>query len=105
MMKSMKSSSDSSNMAPTNYRFGDKIIPSSQVFIARRHVYAMVSSRPIMMGHIIVCPTRVVQYLKDLTELETLDLFVCAKEIAKKLEDNYNVKSFNFIIQDGDAAG
>ena len=92
-------------MAPTTYRFGDKIIPSQQVFIARRHVYAMVNLRAIMIGHVVVCPTRVVQHFKDLTELETLELFQCAKEIAKKFEDNFKFKSFSFILQDGDNAG
>ena len=58
----------------------------------------MVFSKALVGGHVLVCPTRVVQYLRDLTELEVLDLFVCAKEIAKKFEDNYNVKSYSFIL-------
>lgn len=92
-------------MAPTTFKFGDKVIPSQQVFIARRHVYAMVNVSPLVAGHVTVVPTRVVQHFKDLTELETLELFVCSKEIAKKFEDTFKVRSFSFIIQDGDNAG
>ena len=75
-------------MAPMTYRFGDKIIPTSYVFISRRHVYAMVNPFSSSGGHVIVVPTRVVEHLKDLTELETLEIFVCAKEIAKKFEES-----------------
>ena len=58
----------------------------------------MVNIKPINAGHVIVCPTRVVLHLRELTELETLELFTCAKEIAKKFEDIFKVRSFNFII-------
>lgn len=92
-------------MAPTTFKFGDKVIPSEQVFIARRHVYAMVNVNPLVVGHVTVVPTRVVQHFKDLTELETLELFVCAKEIAKRFHESFNVKSFNYILQDGDNSG
>ncbi len=58
----------------------------------------MVSEKALAVGHVIVCPTRVVQHLKDLTELETLDMFICAKEIAKKFEDVFNVRSLSIIL-------
>jgi diadenosine tetraphosphate (Ap4A) HIT family hydrolase len=89
-------------MAPTTYRFGDRIIPSSYVFISRRHVYAMVNPTSPTYGHVIVVPTRVVCHLKELTELETLEIFVCAKEIAKKFEEMQQIRNFSFIIQDGE---
>ncbi len=65
----------------------------------------MVSINPITPGHVLVCPTREVLYFRDLTELETLELFICAKEIAKKFEDVFKVRSFSFIMQDGENAG
>ena len=43
--------------------------------------------------------------MKDLTELETLELFACARECAAKFEDNFRVKNFMFLIQDGAASG
>ena len=65
----------------------------------------MVNIKPLTPGHVIVVPTRSVPHFRDLTELETLELFVCAKEISKKFEDVFKVRSFNFIIQDGENAG
>ena len=85
-------------MAPTTFKFGDKIIPSYQVFITRRHVYAMVNSTPLTLGHVLIVPTRVVAHFRELTELETLEIFVCAKEVAKKFEEISQVRDFSFII-------
>lgn len=92
-------------MATANFHFGDKLIPTEQVFISRRHVFAMVNIKPMCPGHVVVSPTRIVKHFRDLTELEVLELHICAKEIAKKFEDNFKVRSFNFIIQDGADAG
>ena len=55
--------------------------------------------------HMKVCPTRVVKRFTELTELETLELFSCAKEVAKKLEEMFKFKSFNLVIRDGEASG
>ena len=66
-----------SNVDHVSHRFGERVIPSEQVFISRKHVYAMVNSTPHAPGHVLVCPIRSVSHLRDLTELETLELFVC----------------------------
>ena len=92
-------------MAPTTFKFGDRTIPSYQVFIARRHVYAMVNSFPVTLGHVLIVPTRPVATLRELTELETLEIFVCAKEVAKKFEEISQVRDFTFVIQDGPLSG
>ena len=110
----MKSTTMNSTSAPYNQSlsnafssqiFHNRVVPSQQVFISRKHVYAMVFERALVPGHVIVCPTRVVQHLKDLTELETLELFICAKEVAKKFEDVFNVRSLSIILQEGDNNG
>lgn len=43
--------------------------------------------------------------MKDLTELETLEIFTCAQELIQKLEDGFKFRSFSLVIQDGLAAG
>ena len=56
-----------------------KIIPSSLVFIDRRHIFAMVNPRGMSQAHVLICPVRQVAKFTELTELETLELFVTAK--------------------------
>ena len=65
----------------------------------------MVNTTPLTLGHVLIVPTRVVSQLRDLTELETLEIFVCAKEVAKKFEEISQVRDFSFIIQDGPQSG
>ena len=86
---------------PTLYRFGSHVIPSQNVFIARKHVYAMVNPRGLLPGHVLICPVRVVSHFSDLTELETLELFVCSQQITKVFEEKFKFKNFTIIIQDG----
>ena len=65
----------------------------------------MVNPKPVTDGHVLVCPVRQVTSFKQLTELETLEMFATAKEIATKFEDNFRVKNFMFLIQDGQSSG
>ena len=43
--------------------------------------------------------------MRDLTELEYLELFTCAREIAAKFQQAYPVQSFMFVMHDGELAG
>jgi len=55
--------------------------------------------------HIIIAPTRQVERFQQLTELEVLELFSCAKEISKLFEAYFKAKRFNYLLQDGPEAG
>ena len=92
---------------PHTFWFGDQPVPNSLVFIARKHVYAMVNPRGIMPGHVMVVPIRqngtAPSQFSELTELETLEMFVCAKQITKAFEEKLKFKSFQILIQDGEA--
>lgn len=59
--------------------FGPHVIPLSQVFLIRKNVFAMVNHRPFLPGHVLVCSRREVPKLANLTEIETLDLFMSAQ--------------------------
>ena len=72
---------NSNNAAPLY--FGNKEV-SNQVFLRRRYVFAMVNERPVTKYHILICPVRQVRSMRELTELEYLELFTCAREIAAK---------------------
>lgn len=43
---------------------------------------------------------RKVYSLSQLTELETLEMFVCAREVVRVFDDLYNVKNFMILIDE-----
>ena len=58
--------------------------------------------RALVDGQAFVCPVRNVEHVSDLTELEYLEMFVCAQEVSKKFEDIFkHISSFQFIMHDG----
>ena len=65
----------------------------------------MVTPKPVTVGHVIICPTRHVSNFKDLNELEVLELFFTAQEVAKKFEDQFRIRNYMYLIQDGTASG
>ena len=65
----------------------------------------MVTPKPVTVGHVIICPTRPVDFFKDLNELEVLELFFTAKEVAKAFEDKWRIRNFMYLIQDGNNSG
>ena len=58
----------------------------------------MVHPSGFSIGHVLVCPIRNVTKFTDLTELETLELFVTAKLVMKGLEENVKFKAFQMLI-------
>ena len=64
----------------------------------------MVNDRPVIDGHALICPVRPVRSMRDLTELEYLEMFACAREIAKKFQEEYNLSHFTFVMHDGELA-
>ena len=78
-----KSDSPPKEQEPTNQAqhlmVGQKVISPQYVFIQRKYVFAMVCPKPVTDGHVLVYPTRSkATCLQDLSELEVLELFVCA---------------------------
>jgi diadenosine tetraphosphate (Ap4A) HIT family hydrolase len=53
-------------------------------------------------GHVLIFPMRsTARSLSDLSELEMLELFVCAKEVATKFEEVFKVKNFMILVLEG----
>ncbi|PAV65628.1 hypothetical protein WR25_12320 [Diploscapter pachys] len=75
------------------------------IFYESRHCFAFVNLKPVLPGHIVICPKRVAERLTDLSDEETADLFVVAKKVQKMLEKHYNVTSSTLCVQDGADAG
>ena len=82
-------------MASKLIYFGKKIIKPESVFLIQNNVFAMVNLMPVAPGHVLICSSRVVKRLNDLTESETLDLWMTAQKVSKVMEEIYLV---NFII-------
>ena len=77
-------------------------VPSTQAFLARKAVLAFVSPRGTSPWHTIVAPTRYgVTRFTDLTELETIELWVTAKQVMQKVEERLKVRSFQVVILEG----
>ncbi|KAJ6177833.1 Histidine triad (HIT) protein [Penicillium mononematosum] len=67
--------------------------------------FALVNLKPILPGHVLVSPRRVVPRVTDLTPAETSDLFVTVRRVGRMLERIYGATSLNIAIQDGAHAG
>lgn len=60
---------------------------------------------PVVPGHVLVIPRRVVPRFKDMTPEEIGDMWVTAQKIAAAVEREYSATSVTFAIQDGPQAG
>ncbi|KAL0638441.1 Dinucleoside triphosphate hydrolase [Maublancomyces gigas] len=78
---------------------------TSQVFYRTEHSFALVNLKPLLPGHVLVCPNRVVARLKDLSAPEITDLFLTVQKIGKAVEHIYKADALNIAMQDGVAAG
>jgi len=67
--------------------------------------YALVNLRPLVPGHVLVVPTRVVPRLKNLTSEEYDDLWRSVRDIQGAIECYVGASSSNVAIQDGVHAG
>ncbi|OQE92941.1 hypothetical protein PENNAL_c0006G00896 [Penicillium nalgiovense] len=84
--------------------FGSFIV-TSQVFHTTPLTFALVNLKPILPGHVLVSPRRVVPRVTDLTPAETSDLFLTVRRVGRMVERVYGATSLNIAIQDGAHAG
>lgn len=92
------------NKLSSDIIFNNTVIPYSQIFLMRKNVFGLINNRPFVKGHVLVCSKRCIPKLQNLTEIETLDLFMTAQEVAKKLQTIYNVQ-YEMTVQNGKDAG
>ncbi|ETI22540.1 hypothetical protein G647_06615 [Cladophialophora carrionii CBS 160.54] len=91
---------------PPNLKFGPFAV-TSQVFhlSPSRLSYGLVNLKPLLPGHILICPVRSVPRLSQLTATETADLFNTVRSVSRTLQRVYRATSFNIAVQDGVDAG
>ena len=87
--------------------FGRFKISPSQIFYhsTTQLTSAIVNLRPIVPGHVLVIPQRVVPKLSQLTTEEYDDLWRSVRIVQNALEKHYDAGGFNVAVQDGKEAG
>ncbi|KAI1101095.1 HIT domain-containing protein [Jackrogersella minutella] len=96
---------------------------TSQVFLTTPHSFALVNLKPLLPGHILICPRKPHRRLTDLAAAELTDLFQAVQRVQRMLARHYfassphgdgkdapadgtpEAGSFNIAIQDGVEAG
>ena len=91
---------------PEQLMFSRFPIDSRTVFHATEFSFAFTNLKPVLPGHVLVSPYRVVDRICDLTALEVADLFSCAQVVGSAiLKAHPQADSLTFTVQDGPSAG
>jgi bis(5'-adenosyl)-triphosphatase len=84
--------------------FGSFVV-TPQVFHRTRLSFAIVNLKPLLPGHVLVSPCRVVPRFNDLSAAEVNDLFLTVQRVSRMVERVFSASSLNIAIQDGPDAG
>ncbi|VEN49991.1 unnamed protein product [Callosobruchus maculatus] len=87
------------------YKFADKVIPGSTVFLRSKYCYAFTNIRCVVPGHVLIATYRPASRLVDLTQHEIADLFQTAVKVQRKMETEHKATSSTVCVQDGPFAG
>lgn len=87
------------------FKFGKFDVPKFEIIVETTLSITMVNHKPVVPGHLLVIPKRLVSRFCDLTHDEVSDLWVLAQRVGKKLEPHYKAEALTFTIQDGKVAG
>lgn len=85
--------------------FGPIAIPGAQVFYETSQTFALVNLKPVVPGHVLVCPRRSTPKFTDLSDEEISDLWRTVAVIQRALEHEHDTSSSTLAIQDGPLAG
>lgn len=85
--------------------FGPYKISPSSLFYESEHCYGLVNLKPIVPGHVLLIPKRIVSRCADMSTIEATDLFQSVHKVGPILEKHYKATSLNIAMQDGIDAG
>ncbi|KAF9518907.1 hypothetical protein BS47DRAFT_166474 [Hydnum rufescens UP504] len=78
---------------------------TKQAFHIGKTCFGIVNISPIVPGHVLVIPNRIVPRLRDLSPEEIADAFQTASRIGSVIEQAFEAESLTIAVQDGPAAG
>jgi len=87
------------------YNFGPYKIRGDEVFYISKLSFAFVNLKPVVPGHVLISPLRVVKRFQELAPEEIADMWSMAQRVGSKLEPHYGADSLTMAIQDGPSAG
>nr|XP_035937350.1 bis(5'-adenosyl)-triphosphatase-like [Halichoerus grypus] len=93
------------NCEEMSFRFGQHLIKPSVVFLKTELSFALVNRKPVVPGHVLVCPLRPVERFGDLRPDEVADLFQATQRVGLVVEKHFQGASLTFSMQDGPEAG
>nr|XP_055115803.1 bis(5'-adenosyl)-triphosphatase isoform X1 [Symphalangus syndactylus]XP_055115804.1 bis(5'-adenosyl)-triphosphatase isoform X1 [Symphalangus syndactylus] len=93
------------NCEDMSFRFGPHLIKPSAVFLKTELSFAFVNRKPVVPGHVLVCPLRPVERFRDLRTDEVADLFQATQRVGTVVEKHFHGTSVTFSMQDGPEAG
>ena len=98
-----------SSLSSLPFNFGPKIkIDPCQIFYETDHVVAFVNLRPVIPGHVLICPKRgSIPSIRDLSAdgSELFEVFKAGQLIGKMLSELHKTENVQYTIQDGPEAG
>ncbi|KAG7452204.1 HIT-like protein [Guyanagaster necrorhizus] len=76
-----------------------------QAFYRSSLSFAIVNLKPVVPGHVLVIPTRVIHRLTDLNDAEISSLMSSVQRVGRVVERAYGADALTIACQDGKAAG
>jgi bis(5'-adenosyl)-triphosphatase len=76
-----------------------------QIFLRSSKSFGLVNLKPLLPGHVLICPQRVVPRLADLSPEEISDLFLSVQKVTRVLAGVYKASGSTISLQDGPVAG
>lgn len=86
-------------------KFGKHVLHATDIFFRSSLSFGFVNLKPIIPGHVLVSPKRIVPRFADMTTEEVQDLFLAVHKIGPILQQVYGGTSLTIAIQDGADAG
>ena len=87
------------------FKFGPWDIAPTEVFARTERSFAFVNLKPVVPGHVLVSPVRVVPRFAELEGAEVADMWLLAQRVGRELEAHHAATSLTLTVQDGPQAG